>query len=202
VQTRRDLLIRRRGAIETVAATDEVPARVDAIQYEVGQGPGLDAIAEHQVFAIHDLTHDDRWPPFSHRAAEETGVRSMLSFRLFVQGDTLGARNLYSRTPKAFNEHAYAAGTVRAAHAAVAMQAAGQQERADHLDDALATSREIGIAMGILMDRSRINQQQAFQVLCRTSQHLNRKLRDVAAELVETGQLPERRCDERARGPR
>src|SRR6476661_7117106 len=52
-----------------------------------------------------DVGSDERWPAFSRRAAEETGVRSMLSFRLFVQGDTIGALNLYSRRPAAFDLH-------------------------------------------------------------------------------------------------
>jgi transcriptional regulator with GAF, ATPase, and Fis domain len=185
-------VVHRRGAIETVGATDDVPHQVDAIQYEVGQGPCINAIAEHEVFLIDDLADDERWPPFSHRAAEETGVRSMLSFRLFLEDDVLGALNLYSRKVQAFDEHACAVGTVLAAHAAIAMQSAREHERADQLDRARLTSREIGTAVGVIMARSQMTQEEAFEVLRRASQHLNRKLRDVAAEVVETGQLPER----------
>jgi len=90
-------LVYRHRAIDTVGATDDVPHQVDAIQYDVGQGPCLNAIAEHEVFLIDDLAIDERWPLFSRRAAEETGVRSMLSFRLFLEEDVLGALNLYSR---------------------------------------------------------------------------------------------------------
>lgn len=185
-------LVHRRGAIDTVAATDDVPPRVDAIQYEVGQGPCLDAIAEHEVFVVDDLGADERWPSFSHRAAAETGVRSMLSFRLFIQDDTLGALNLYSRAVEAFDEHARAVGTVLAAHAAIAMGAAREHHRAEQLDQALASSRGIGTAIGVLMATGRMTQEQAFGLLRRASQHLNRKLREVAAEVVETGEVPER----------
>jgi transcriptional regulator with GAF, ATPase, and Fis domain len=185
-------VVHRHGAIETVGATDDVPHQVDAIQYEVGQGPCLNAIAEHEVFLIDDLADDKRWPPFSHRAAQETGVRSMLSFRLFVEGDTLGALNLYSGKVEAFDEQACAVGTVLAAHAAVAMQGAREHDRAEQLEHALASSREIGMAMGVIMAHGRMTQEQAFEVLRRASQHLNRKLYDVAAEVVETGQLPGR----------
>ena len=193
-------VVHRHRVIETVGATDDVPHQVDAIQYEVGQGPCLNAIREHEVFLIDDLVGDERWPPFSHRAAKETGVRSMLSFRLFLEGDTLGALNLYSRTAEAFDERACGVGTVLAAHAAIAMQAAWERERADQLDQARATSGEIGMAMGMIMARGRLTQEEAFEVLRRASQHLNRKLRDVAAELVETGQLPEPPGDGRGRG--
>ena len=185
-------IVRRRGGIETVAATDDVPPRVDAIQYDTGQGPCLTAISEHVTYVIDDLAGDDRWPLFSRRAVEETGVRSMLSFRLFLRGDTMGALNLYSRQPAVFDEHTHAVGTVLAAHAAIALSAAQSRERAGQMEDALGSNREIGMAMGILMGRSGVRQDEAFTLLRGASQHLHRKLREVAAEVVDTGQLPER----------
>jgi hypothetical protein len=106
------------------------------------------------VLVIDDLAGDERWPRFSHRAAEETGVHSMLSFRLFVEGDTFGALNLYSREVAAFNDHAGAVGTVLAAHGAIAMQSARESGRAEQLQHALASNREIGMAMDVVMARS------------------------------------------------
>lgn len=183
-------IVRRRGGVETVAATDEVATVVDAIQYETGEGPCLTAIYEHATYLIDDLASDQRWPVFSRRAITETGVRCMLSFRLFVQGDTLGALNLYSRRPAAFDESGRAVGTILAAHAAIAMSAARQMERVDQLEEALRSSREIGIAIGVLMNRGKIAQDEAFDRLRRSSQHLHRKLREIAADVVETGELP------------
>jgi GAF domain-containing protein len=184
-------IVRRRGGIETVAATDDVPTQVDAIQYDTGQGPCLGAISEHETYMIDDLALDARWPTFGRRAADETGVRSMLSFRLFVRGDTIGALNLYSRRPGAFTDHAWAVGTVLAAHAAIALSAAREHERAEQLEDALRSNREIGIAIGVLMARSGVTEDRAFALLRQASQHLHRKLRDVAAGVVHTGELPE-----------
>jgi transcriptional regulator with GAF, ATPase, and Fis domain len=183
-------VVRRRGGVQTVAATDDTAVVVDAIQYETGEGPCLTAIYEHATFLIDDLAEDRRWPAFSRRAVTETGVRSMLSFRLFLQGDTLGALNLYSRRPAAFDERDSAVGTVLAAHAAIAMSAAREHERAQNLEDALQSSREIGMAMGVLMALGRLTQEDAFAQLRSASQHLNRKLREVAADVVETGELP------------
>jgi GAF domain-containing protein len=185
-------ILRRHGRIETRGATDDVPPAVDAIQYEVGQGPCLDAMDEHEVFQIDDLATDERWPPFSRRAAEETGVRSMLSFRLFVEADTIGALNLYSRGVGAFDEQARSVGTILATHAALALRSAQDKERAEQLDQAVASNRVIGMAMGVLMARGRMTEQEAFSVLSRASQHLNRRLRDVASAVVETGLVPDR----------
>jgi GAF domain-containing protein len=183
-------IIHRRGGLSTVSATDDVPRRVDFIQYDVGEGPCLDAMAERQTCVIDDLVGDERWPLFAGRAVEETGVRSMLSFRLFVQGDTIGALSLYSRRPVAFDEHSCAVGTVLAAHAAVAMSAAREREHAEQLKDALRSSRGIGMAIGVLMGRGGVTEDEAFTSLRQTSQHVHRKLREVAAEVVDTGQLP------------
>jgi hypothetical protein len=69
----------------------------------------------------------------------------MLSFRLLVQSDRMGAVNLYSlysRHSAGFDEHSCAVGTVLAAHAAIAMSAAREHERADQVEDALRSSRE------------------------------------------------------------
>lgn len=63
------------------------------------------------------------------------------------------------------------------------------QERSAHLEEALRTSREIGAAIGILMASRRLTEEASFALLVRTSQHTNRKVRDLAAEVVRTGDL-------------
>jgi GAF domain-containing protein len=159
--------------------------------YEVGNGPCLAAIREHDSYVIDDLMTDPRWPEFGVRAAEETCVRSMMSFQLALSTTSLGALNLYSRKPMAFDERAHAIGAILAAYAAVAVSAARQQHKAQQLDNALASSRQIGIAMGILMAYRRCTEEEAFLVLRNASNRLNMKLRDVAARVVETGELAE-----------
>src|SRR5688572_33512575 len=47
--------------VDTPAASDDVPRQVDLIQYEVGEGPCLDAIRDHEVFETDDLGHERRW---------------------------------------------------------------------------------------------------------------------------------------------
>lgn len=176
--------------ISTPASTSEVLQAVDSIQYETDQGPCLDAIREHEIFKTDDLAEETRWPAFSQRAAEETGVRSILSFRLFAEADTLGALNLYSKERAAFNEDSCDVGSLFAAHAAVAMVNARRQES---FERALSSRDVIGRAKGIIMARGGVTDEQAFDVLRRVSQQLNRKLRDVAEEVSDTGALPTRR---------
>ena len=173
--------------IATPAATDSLPLRVDAIQYEVGEGPCLDAIAESQTFKTDDLTDEVRWPGFSARAHEETGVTSMLAFRLFARGHTLGALNLYSKAKAAFGDDADEIGALFAALAATAL-ASAQTEEGLHV--ALRSRDVIGQAKGILMERHRITDNEAFEMLKRASQRLNVRLAGVAEEVARTGESP------------
>lgn len=167
--------------VTTVGASDDVPARVDRIQYEVDQGPCLDAIRNHEVFQSDRLGEEQRWPAFSARASQETGVASMLAFRLFVEEDTMGALNLYSKSPDAFDDESREIGSVFAAHAAVALAGARKEEQ---LETAMASRDVIGQAKGLLMAREPISADEAFAVLRRASQRLNVKLRDIADGVV------------------
>ncbi len=118
----------------------------------------------------------------------------MLGYRLFAGSETLGALQLYARLPAAFNATDRAQGLIFAAHAGMALGVARAQAtergRTDHLQTALVSREIIGQAQGILMERERITAEQAFDLLRRSSQHLNRRLRDVAQELVDTGTVP------------
>jgi DNA-binding response OmpR family regulator len=67
---------------------------------------------------------------------------------------------------------------------------ADEQERSRNLQIAVATNRQIGTAVGILMAEHKINSDEAFELLTTASHTLRRKLRDIAAEVTTTGELP------------
>lgn len=79
-------LIVRPRTVESRAATSELPQRIDALQHDLGEGPCLDAVWERGTVVVDDLADEPRWPRFAPAAASE-GVRSMLSFRLYTDGD-------------------------------------------------------------------------------------------------------------------
>jgi GAF domain-containing protein len=182
-------LLDRHGGTVSVAATGPVPVEVDRIQYETGHGPCLTAIATRERCLLSDLATDDTWPDFS-RPATHLGVRSMLSYPLSDGRETLGALNLYAATADAFDAEATAAGAVLAVHAGLAVTHARSRERCAQLEQALRSSREIGMAMGIVMARRGVTSHQAFDLLRRASRRRNRKVREIAADVVETGQPP------------
>ena len=175
-----------RRRVSAQHASSELPRQVDALQTETGEGPCLDAVYEHQTVRVPDMRHEQRWPRFSRRAFE-AGAASMLSFQLYVEGDNLGALNLYGRRENAFDDESEQVGLLLASHAAVAFAGA---QKLDHLHGAVDHRDLIGQAKGILMERYSINADQAFRFLTRVSSTNSRKLHDVAHQLTVTRQLP------------
>ncbi|WP_432560915.1 GAF and ANTAR domain-containing protein [Kineococcus sp. SYSU DK003] len=178
-------LVRRHREVWSAAVTDEVARTFDASQEELGEGPCLDAMYSEQVVRSEDLSGDPRWPVLATRSVQ-LGVRSLLCFQLFVHRGTLGGLNLFAARAGAFDEEAELVGAAVAAHAAVAL--ADTQQFSD-LTTALTTRDVIGQAKGILMERFKIDADQAFALLTRISQNRNVKLHDLAEELVRTGTL-------------
>jgi GAF domain-containing protein len=180
------------GRVVTPVQTDPVAAQVDASQLRTGTGPCLDAIAQGGPVYSEDLEIDPRWPTFGPEAAA-AGVRSLLALRLAVDG-TLGALNLYARNPSAFGTGDRAKGLVLAGLGAIALSLAQARDedmrQAENLRHALVTRELVGQAQGILMERERITAEQAFDILRRASQHLNVKLREVAQDLIDSGERP------------
>lgn len=174
-----------RRDVTSQSPSGDLPRRVDAIQAEVGEGPCLDAVYQEHTVRVPDLAVEQRWPKFARRAAE-AGAGSMLSFQLYVEGDNLGALNLYSRRANAFDDESEQVGLLLASHAAVAF-ADGQ--KMDHLKRTAHSRDLIGQAKGILMERYQMNSHQAFLLLVRASQNRNQKLRDLAEELATSGTI-------------
>src|SRR5690606_3373290 len=59
--------------ITSPASSSEAAGILDTIQAEIDQGPCLDAIKNHEVFQVGDLSTEDRWPEFATRAHATTG---------------------------------------------------------------------------------------------------------------------------------
>lgn len=183
-------LLHRNGAPESVAVSDDLPARVDALQYSLLEGPCLDASEGDDLVVCDDLDHDDRWPAFGPACVSLVGVRSILSVRVLLVGADRAALNFYSTTPAAFDDLDAGVASIFAPFAAMAVNQVVREREVSDLGAALGSSREIGTAIGILMARYKVTSEHAFGLLSQASQHLNRKLRDVAADVTLTGELP------------
>ncbi|MDT5322829.1 MAG: hypothetical protein QOD88_5351 [Mycobacterium sp.] len=171
--------LREGGILRTVAATGDLARRLNAIEHELDEGPCVQA--EHRSYRIDDMSTDTRWPRFA-AAAHAHGVRSMLGYRLFTSGRTLGALDLYSSKLNAFNAESEVVGELFAAHAAIALIGSTQQAE---WKTALNSRDTIGMAKGILMHCERLTEELAFTLLVSTSQKANIKIHDLAVWLVD-----------------
>ncbi|RYP83400.1 ANTAR domain-containing protein [Nocardioides guangzhouensis] len=172
--------------VETFAATDPLIKDLDRLQFEIGEGPDLEVIADRLGVLVADTATDPRWPTWNREVAE-VGIRSMLGTRIHTGSATIGSLNLYDVRPHHFGEEDRDVAHVLARHAAVAVASTREQTQ---LWEAIDARQLIGQATGILMERFAMDEERAFAVLRRYSQDRNVKLRDVAARLVETRRLP------------
>lgn len=183
--------LREGNILRTVAATNVLVKRLNAIEHELNEGPCVQAFLEHRSYRINDMSQDTRWPRFA-AAAQAHGVRSMLGYRLFTSGRTLGALDLYSSQLNAFDAQAEVVGELFAAHAAIALIGSTQQAE---WQTELGSRDIIGMAKGILMHRERITDDQAFTLLLSTAQKANMRIHDLAVWLVDDANNTARRPD-------
>ena len=178
------------GRAKTAVFTDDRAPEIDSAQYETGIGPCLDAFRHQEVVRIDDTTKDERWPAFSAAAAAH-GVRSVMSLPLVANHEGLGALNFYSRAT-AFSDDDVQVGQSFATQAAVVLANTQAYWDAHQLSQDLSTAMQsravIEQAKGILMGTQRCGPDEAFQILVRASQRENRKLREIAEEVVGRAQ--------------
>ena len=179
----------------TVVSTGQLAVDLDERQYERGHGPCLHAARTGEMVYVKDARSDDRWPDYFERAVEH-GNLSSLSIPLLIDEaeQVSGALNVYAREPGAFDEDSRAVGARFGPYAAVAVSNLYAYQRArdmaDNLQIAIESRAVIDQAKGVLMERYRLTADQAFQLMAQASMHANRKVRDIAEELVHTGELP------------
>lgn len=170
----------RRGEITTLAPTGALPLKADELQYELGEGPCLEAALSEPVVQVDDLATDQRWPAYGPKAAA-LGLGSQLAFQFDAKPHARGALNLYADRPHVLDVESRQLSAMFATMVAVAM---GWAQHDQTLANALASRGLIGQAIGILMERYRLDPDRAFAFLVRTSQDGNIKLHTVAERLV------------------
>ena len=179
-------LTRDDGQIVTLAPTAPLAADADALQYQLGEGPCLEAALEEPVVLSENLASDTRWPSYG-PAAARAGLGSQVAFQFLAQhGHVRGALNLYSEQAGALDAPTMQIGALFATQVAITL---GWVRHEEDVQAALFTREQIGMAIGILMERYTLSREGAFNFLVRTSQTGNVKLRDVAAAIIDdTGQ--------------
>ena len=172
----------------TVASSDDLATRADALQYEVDRGPCLESMRTGQVVSVPDMANEERWAPFPERATA-TGVAASLSLPLVIGEEGNGAFNLYATVPHAFDDQAEVIARQWADQVTGALVVAARMARHQNVSRQLADGMEsrgtISRAVGLIMGQQRISADDAFEVLRSTSQQTNTKIRDLAARYLQ-----------------
>jgi len=152
----------------TVYATDQLAARIDELQFTLGEGPAFDVVAEHGPVLVADLGDDTvldlrRWPAFT-AAARVEGVVALFVFPLQVGVDGFGALTMHSRVPFDLTESGLSH-ALRAADAAARTlldMIRGSGEIADRLEDGDAYRPQVYQASGVLMAQLEVGSGEAL----------------------------------------
>ena len=177
------------GQADTFACSDDLVLEVDRRQHEVGDGPCLDALRHRRINNIDEVTARERWPEFAAQAGA-LGIRSFLAAPLLAGDEAIGSVNLYSTSPDGFPALDDALIGLFSGQASVALANAKLYRSAlalsGQLREALASREVIEQAKGILMAQRRVDADGAFDLLRERSQRENRKLRDVARDVIDS----------------
>lgn len=187
----------------TLAASDPLVERADALQYQFDAGPCLTAWRDQVTVRVDDLAGETRWSEWSAEAAN-LGIRALLSVPLVAAGTSVGAIKVYSMQLEAYDGRAEHLLELFARQAAIllvntqtlddARQLSGQ------LRDALSDRDVIGQAKGVLIARGAADERAAFATLVAASQRSNVKVHQVARELMQSVEARPGRATTRPQG--
>jgi GAF domain-containing protein len=190
------MTLRPKGRAVTVACSDDLAARADEVQYQIGDGPCLHAMRDGHMVRIDDTADMARWPAFEEQAAS-LGIRSCLAFPLNANGESIGALNLYARAVSAFGvtetQRAEKFAENASGALALALRLASYAALNTQLRSSLASRSIIDQAIGVIMAREYCTQARAFEILRNVSQNNNIKLRDLASSILASvsGEAPQ-----------
>lgn len=165
----------------TIASTDSTARRADELQYELHEGPCYAAITTERFALIDDIASSPDFPRYA-SGVLELGLEfeSQIAIQL-LDGKNRAGLNLYAGRTGTFSDATVHVGELYATQVASLL---GYAEQVEQLHEALHTRTDIGIAVGILMERYDIHRHQAFSYLLRTSQTQNVKVRVLARQIL------------------
>lgn len=176
------------GNLEFAAASGQRATKMEEVQEDSQAGVCYHAFTTNQVVIANDLDALERWPTYTERALE-LGFESVIGVPLNAFGQTIGVLNVYRDKAGAWTERDVEVCEVLAAMGASyilsASQLRAQHDLSDSLQRALSSRVVIEQAKGILMSTADVDADTAFEALRKQSRDNNRKLREIAQEIVD-----------------
>lgn len=179
------------GNSGVVCATDDVAAKVEDLQFTLGEGPCIEAVRSGVPVLIPDLDVPDdvavdRWPAFM-KGAGVTGVRAVFAFPLRVGAINVGALDLYRDRPGELSEAHLRAGFMAADAAALVLlrtEITSDGSRADDVEELSAFQLQVHQATGMVQVQLGVTTEEAFLMLRARAFALGRPIVDVATDVV------------------
>lgn len=175
-----------------VCATDEVSARIEDLQFTLGEGVCVEAVKGGVPVMVNDL-HDpgdlaaERCPAFMEGAAA-AGVRAVFALPLRIAGISVGALDLYRDLPGQLTNGQLAAALKAADAAAVALLQLGTGHANSFADDAdgrAAYQMQVHQASGMVKVQAGMTIDEAFLMLRAHAFAAGRPVADIAKDVVE-----------------
>jgi hypothetical protein len=175
-----------------VCATDDVSARIEDLQFTLGEGPCVDAVEMGAPVLVPDLTRPDdvaveRWPAFM-EAATAAGVRAVFAFPLRIGAINVGALDMYRSgvgEMASVQLHAALMAADTAAVALVHLDTARDGTFADDVEARSTYQLQVHQATGVVQVQLGVTTEEAFLMLRARAFALGRPLVDVATDVIE-----------------
>jgi hypothetical protein len=179
------LLLSGGDKVHTVAATSDVPGRLDELRTRLGEGPAFDVLDTNDYVVADDLADDPRWPRYGEQVVQDLDLRSVACFRLHLGGQRRAALMFLSEWPYAFDETGVAVGAICAAYCSLVLLTENLLgEQVSHRR-AAEVHREIGVAAGILLADQNLTVEEAFGRLHRASRQMSASMSETARHVIE-----------------
>jgi GAF domain-containing protein len=176
------------GALRVMASSSERSDALDLLQCQNEEGPCFECYQRGRPVFSADIGADrGRWPAFAPMAAQK-GFRSVQAIPMRVRGETVGALNLFRDAAGrlADRDMQLAQGMADISAIALLQERAVRESRdvVQQLQGALTSRVVIEQAKGVLAERAHIDVDAAFARLRVHAREQNRRLSDVARELI------------------
>jgi GAF domain-containing protein len=170
-------------------STDERVREADNLQYELNEGPCLDAAAARELVRVDDLATDQRWPGWA-PTATRLGLRAAMSSPLVIADGSLGALKVYADEPHTFDAHGEQLMALFSAQAAVLVANVQSYDRAKRLSEGMRQAVHdrdvISMAKGVLMGRRAVDEDSAFGMLLARCAQDGTSIAEAARAIVDS----------------
>lgn len=193
-----ELMMLHAGRPRTIASVGTFPAGLQLAQLHTGEGPSLDVLDANDLVTTGDVLADGRWPEFARELSNDTPIRSIASYRLYLGPHHKAALTFYSDWPYAFDSADTAIGAIFAAYCSLALLTDVLADTPS-LKRAHEVHREIGVAAGILLGNGEHDAESAYRSLHDAGKRVHNRL-DSASMRSNATESPATDADTDAHG--